>query len=83
MVSQWRRCQFSGVNTKMGSSITFKIKGTEGTLAETGQIEDIFTTLVSETDPNSALMEVLFTISSANPKEVLVKQLFTIKHVIF
>ena len=30
---------FSGVNTKMGSLITFKIKGTEGTLAETEQIE--------------------------------------------
>ena len=40
---------FSGVNTKMGSLITFKIKGTEGTLAETEQIEEIFTTLVSET----------------------------------
>ena len=40
---------FSGVNNKMGSLITFKIKGTEGTLAETEQIEEIFTTLVSET----------------------------------
>jgi len=39
---------FSGVNTKMGSLITFKIKGTEGSLAETEQIEEIFTTLVSE-----------------------------------
>ena len=39
---------FSGVNTKMGSLITFKIKGTEGSLAETEQIEELFTTLVSE-----------------------------------
>jgi len=40
---------FSGVNTKMGSLITFKIKGTEGNLADTEQIEEIITTLVSET----------------------------------
>ena len=40
---------FSGVNTKMGSLITFKIKGTEGNLADTEQIEEIIATLVSET----------------------------------
>ena len=40
---------FSGVNTKMGSLITFKIKGTEGSLADTEQIEEIITTLVSKT----------------------------------
>ena len=40
---------FSGVNTKMGSLITLKIKGTEGNLADTEQIEEIITTLVSET----------------------------------
>jgi hypothetical protein len=33
----------------MGSLITFKIEGTEGTLAETEQIQQNFTTLVSET----------------------------------
>ena len=40
---------FTSVNTKMGSLITFKIKATEGTLAETEQIQEIFTHLVSET----------------------------------
>ena len=39
---------FTSINTKMGSLITFKIKGTEGTLAETEQIQEIFTHLVSE-----------------------------------
>ena len=39
---------FTGTNTKMGSLITFKIKATEGTLAETEQITEIFTHLVSE-----------------------------------
>jgi hypothetical protein len=39
---------FTSINTKMGSLITFKIKGTLGTLAETEQIKEIFTTLVSE-----------------------------------
>ena len=39
---------FTGTNTKMGSLITFKIKATEGTLAETEQIQEIFTHLVSE-----------------------------------
>ena len=32
----------------MGSLITFKIQGTEGTLTETEQIQEIFTHLVSE-----------------------------------
>ena len=40
---------FTGTNTKMGSLITFKIKATEGTLAETEQIQEIYTHLVSET----------------------------------
>ena len=39
---------FTGTNTKMGSLITFKIKATEGTLAETEQIQEIYTHLVSE-----------------------------------
>ena len=39
---------FTGVNTKMGSLITFKLKGTEGTLAETEQIQEIMVHLVSE-----------------------------------
>ena len=39
---------FTSINTKMGLLITFKIKGTEGTLAETEQIQEIFTHLVSE-----------------------------------
>ena len=39
---------FSGVNTKMGSLITFKIKGTEGSLAEAEQIQEIMVHLVSE-----------------------------------
>ena len=33
----------------MGSLITFKIKGTEGTLAETEQIQEVFVHLTSET----------------------------------
>ena len=39
---------FTGQNTKMGSLITFKIKGTEGPLAETEQIQEIFVHMVSE-----------------------------------
>ena len=39
---------FTGSNTKMGSLITFKVKATEGTLAETEQIREIFAHLVSE-----------------------------------
>ena len=39
---------FTSINTKMGSLITFKIKGTEGSLLEAEQIQEIFTTLVSE-----------------------------------
>ena len=40
---------FTGINTKMGSLITFKVRGNEGTLAETEQIQEIFVNLVSET----------------------------------
>ena len=40
---------FTGINnTKMGSLITFKVRGNEGTLAETEQIQEIFVNLVSE-----------------------------------
>ena len=39
---------FTGTNTKMGSLIVFKVKGTEGTLAETEQIQEVFVNLVSE-----------------------------------
>ena len=39
---------FTSVNTKMGSLITFKLKGTEGTIAETEQIQEVFCHLVSE-----------------------------------
>ena len=39
---------FTGRNTKLGSLITFKLKGTEGTLAETEQISELFVHLVSE-----------------------------------
>jgi len=39
---------FTGQNTKMGSLITFKLKGTEGKLRETEQIQEIFVSLVSE-----------------------------------
>jgi hypothetical protein len=39
---------FTGINTKMGSLITFKVKGNEGPLAETEQISEIFVNLVSE-----------------------------------
>ena len=40
---------FTSITTKMGSLITFKIKGTEGTLAETEQIQEVFCHLTSET----------------------------------
>jgi hypothetical protein len=39
---------FTGINTKMGSLITFKIRGNEGPLANTEQIEEIFVNLISE-----------------------------------
>ena len=39
---------FTGINTKMGSLITFKVKGNEGSLADTEQIQEIFVSLVSE-----------------------------------
>ena len=39
---------FTGINTKMGSLITFKVRGNEGTLAETEQIQEYFVNLVSE-----------------------------------
>ena len=39
---------FTSVNTKMGSLITFKLKGTEGALASTEQIQEVFVHLVSE-----------------------------------
>ena len=39
---------FTGTNTKLGSLIVFKVKGTEGTLAETEQIQEVFVNLVSE-----------------------------------
>ena len=39
---------FTGQNTKMGSLITFKIKGTEGPLADTEQIQEIFCHMTSE-----------------------------------
>ena len=39
---------FTGTNTKMGSLITFRLKGTEGTLAPAEQISEIFVHLVSE-----------------------------------
>ena len=40
---------FTSINTKMGSLITFKLKGTEGALLETEQIQENFCQLVSET----------------------------------
>ena len=39
---------FIGVNTKMGSLITFKLEGTEGALPDGEQVEEIFTHLISE-----------------------------------
>ena len=39
---------FTGVNTKMGSLITFKLKGTEGPLPVGEEVEEIFTHLISE-----------------------------------
>ena len=38
----------TGTNTRMGSLIVFRVKGTEGTLAETEQIQEVFVNLVSE-----------------------------------
>ena len=42
---------FTGQNTKMGSLITFKIKGTEGVLQSTEQIQEIFIHMVSGKRP--------------------------------
>ena len=39
---------FTSINTKMGSLLTFKIKGTQGPLAANEQIQEIFTHLISE-----------------------------------
>ena len=39
---------FTGTNTKSGSLITFKIKGTEGNLATEEQIQEIMVHLVRE-----------------------------------
>ena len=39
---------FTGINTKMGSLITFKVRGNEGSLAETEQIQEVLVNLVSE-----------------------------------
>jgi len=39
---------FTSINTKMGSLLTFKIKGTQGPLAANEQIQEIFSHLVSE-----------------------------------
>ena len=39
---------FTGINTKMGSLITFKLKATEGVLDPTEQVQEIFTHLISE-----------------------------------
>ena len=39
---------FTSINTKMGSLLTFKIKGTQGPLATGEQIQEIFTHLTSE-----------------------------------
>ena len=39
---------FTGTNTKMGSLIVFKIKATEGVLAEAEQIQEVFIHMISE-----------------------------------
>ena len=39
---------FTGQNTKMGSLITLKLKGTEGALDPTEEIQEVFVHLVSE-----------------------------------
>ena len=39
---------FTGTNTKMGSLIVFKIKGTQGAIAPAEQIQEIFCHMVSE-----------------------------------
>ena len=39
---------FSGLSTKLGSLITFKLKGTEGAIAPAEQITEIFVHLISE-----------------------------------
>jgi len=38
---------FTGTNANMGSLITFKVKATEGTLAETEQISEVFVNLIN------------------------------------
>ena len=43
-----RDTSFTGTNTKMGSLITFKIKASEGVLAEAEQIQEIFIHMISE-----------------------------------
>ena len=39
---------FTGTNTKMGSLIVFKIKGTQGALAPAEQIQELFVHMISE-----------------------------------
>ena len=39
---------FTGLNTKMGSLITFKVRGNERTLTAEEEISEIFVNLVSE-----------------------------------
>ena len=39
---------FTSINSKTGSLLTFKIKGTQGALAADEQIQEIFTHLDSE-----------------------------------
>ena len=39
---------FTSSSTKMGSLITFKIKGTQGVLAANDQIQEIFVHMISE-----------------------------------
>ena len=39
---------FTGTNTKQGSLIVFKIKATEGVLAEAEQIQEVFIHMISE-----------------------------------
>ena len=43
---------FTGINTKMGSLITFKVRGHEGSLADTEQMQEIFVHLISESALN-------------------------------
>ena len=46
-----KRCKtliLPALKTKIGSLIIFKVKGTEGNLAETEHIQEVFVNLVSE-----------------------------------